>query len=186
MTLRKPFWNAGNLNPDRNAEQGARLRLWQGRIYDGKRHGTPHRWIHRPVSVACQRLSELLTKAGRSSPATCRASAPQGSGVIWNGIPFETMVIPAQAGIQSAGGAFPMAGGVDSRFRGNDCTGERPCLANDTTTRLRSRVPSKSMGVEKDPSPALLRRAPSPLGEGCYFDSYPSPLGRGCPAGRDG
>src|SRR5208337_1386853 len=32
-----------------------------------------------------------------------------------------------------------------------------------------------------DPSPALLRRAPSPLGEGCYLDLYPSPLGRGCP-----
>ncbi len=29
---------------------------------------------------------------------------------------------------------------------------------------------------------ALLRRAPSPLGESCYFDLYPSPLGRGCPA----
>jgi len=55
------------------------------------------------------------------------------------------------------------------------------------------RARSKSNGVEKDPSPALLRRAPSPLGEGCdfdfrprllrggVFDFYPSPLGRGCP-----
>src|ERR1039458_6114900 len=25
---------------------------------------------------------------------------------------------------------------VDSRFRGNDCTWERPCLANDTTTPM--------------------------------------------------
>jgi hypothetical protein len=56
------------------------------------------------------------------------------AGAIWNGIPFETLVIPAQAGIQSVWGAFPMAGGVDSRFRGNDCTLERPFLANDTFT----------------------------------------------------
>ncbi len=35
------------------------------------------------------------------------------------------MVIPEKAGIQSVGDAFPMAGGVDSRFRGNDCTWER-------------------------------------------------------------
>ena len=54
-----------------------------------------------------------------------------GSGVIWNGIPFETLVIPAKAGIQSVGDVFPMACGVDFRFRGNDCTRERPCLAND-------------------------------------------------------
>ena len=46
-----------------------------------------------------------------------------GSGVIWNGNPFETQVIPAKAGIQSIGGVFPMACGVDSRLRGNDCTG---------------------------------------------------------------
>jgi len=60
-----------------------------------------------------------------------------GAGVIWNGIPFETLVIPAKAGIQSVISAFPMACGVDSRFRGNDCTSERPCLANDTSTRSR-------------------------------------------------
>jgi len=49
-------------------------------------------------------------------------------------MPFETLVIPAKAGIQSVVGAFPMACGVDSRFRGNDRTWKRPCLANDTTT----------------------------------------------------
>jgi hypothetical protein len=38
--------------------------------------------------------------------------------------------------------------------------------------------------LKKDPSPALLRRAPSPLGEGCDFDFYPSPLGRGGTARR--
>ena len=45
-------------------------------------------------------------------------------------------------------------------------------------------APSKSNGVERDPSPALLRRAPSPLGEGCDFDFSPSPLGRGGTARR--
>ena len=58
-----------------------------------------------------------------------------GSGVIWNIIPYETPVIPAKAGIQSVNSAFPEVCGVDSRFRGNDCGLERPCLANDTTTR---------------------------------------------------
>ncbi len=47
---------------------------------------------------------------------------------------IETPVIPAKAGIQSVVGAFPMACGVDSRFRGNDWTREGPCLAIDTTT----------------------------------------------------
>jgi len=61
-----------------------------------------------------------------------------GSGVIWNvEIPFAALVIPAKAGIQSVGGAFPMACAVDSRLRGNDGTAERLCLANDTTTPKR-------------------------------------------------
>jgi hypothetical protein len=54
------------------------------------------------------------------------------SGVIWNIIPYETPVIPAKAGIQSVSSAFPKVCGVDSRFRGNDCGLEPPCLANDT------------------------------------------------------
>ena len=58
------------------------------------------------------------------------------AGVTRNAIPFETLVIPASAGIQSVGGAFSMAGGVDSRLRGNDCTWERPCLENDNTTQF--------------------------------------------------
>jgi hypothetical protein len=42
---------------------------------------------------------------------------------------------PAMAGgIHPVGGAFPMACGVDSRFRGNDCTWERLCLANHIFT----------------------------------------------------
>ena len=76
-----------------------------------------------PITLSCPAL-------GRSA-ALVLVSFGMG---IWNGIPFETRVIPAKAGIQSIGGAFPMAGGVDSRFRGNDCPWERPCPANDTTT----------------------------------------------------
>ena len=58
-----------------------------------------------------------------------------GSGVIWDCIPYEPPVIPAKAGIQSVDRAFPRVCGVDSRFRGNDDGLERPCLANDTTSR---------------------------------------------------
>jgi len=60
-----------------------------------------------------------------------------GVGVIWDGTPFETAVIPAKAGIQSVGSALPKACGVDSRFRGNDRDFERQCLANDTSTSTR-------------------------------------------------
>ena len=63
-----------------------------------------------------------------------------GIGVIWNGIPYETPVIPAKAGIQSVNSAFPRVCGVDSRFRGNDCGLEPPCLANDTSTTVRGRL----------------------------------------------
>jgi hypothetical protein len=46
---------------------------------------------------------------------------PAGIGVTPYGIAFQTPVIPAKAGIQSVGSAFPKICGVDSRFRGNDC-----------------------------------------------------------------
>ncbi|MGD0009832.1 MAG: hypothetical protein ABSE93_14960 [Terriglobia bacterium] len=72
----------------------------------------------------------------------------QGVGAIWHGIPFETpvipakagiqfetLVIPAKAGIQPVDSAFPKVCRVDSRFRGNDCGFERPCLANEPTTK---------------------------------------------------
>ncbi len=59
----------------------------------------------------------------------------RGSGVIWNISPNETPVIPAKAGIQSVKSASPRVCGVDSRFRGNDCGLERPCLPNDAITR---------------------------------------------------
>ena len=58
-----------------------------------------------------------------------------GGGVIWHGVPFETPVIPAKAGIQPVDSAFPKVWGVDSRFRGNDCDLQRSCLANDNSTR---------------------------------------------------
>jgi len=57
-----------------------------------------------------------------------------GVGVIWDQTAFGTLAIPAKAGIQSVVGALPVACGIDSRFRGNDCSWERPCLANDTGT----------------------------------------------------
>jgi hypothetical protein len=79
------------------------------------------------AATICQACNEFNSKLGGST------------GAIWNEIPFETPVIPAQAGIQSVGGAFPMACGVDSRFRGNDCTWEHLCLVNDTTTLGHSR-----------------------------------------------
>jgi hypothetical protein len=69
-----------------------------------------------------------------ATPPRCEPQGGLGSGVIWNIIPYETPVIPAKAGIQSVESAFPKVCGVDSRFRGNDCGLERPCLANDTTT----------------------------------------------------
>ena len=50
---------------------------------------------------------------------------------------LEPPVIPAKAGIQSDDSTFPKVCGVDSRFRGNDYGLERPCLANDTSTRVR-------------------------------------------------
>ena len=57
-----------------------------------------------------------------------------GAGVIWNGIPFETLVIPAKAGIEPVDSAFPKLWGVDSRFRGNEYPWERRRVANDTST----------------------------------------------------
>jgi hypothetical protein len=56
-----------------------------------------------------------------------------GVSVIWDGIAFDTPVIPAKAGIHSMDSAFPKVCGVDSGFRGNDCRLQRPCLANDTS-----------------------------------------------------
>ena len=51
-------------------------------------------------------------------------------------------VIPAKAGIQSADGAFPRVCRVDSRFRGNDWGLQRPCLPDDTATRLLTGSPN--------------------------------------------
>jgi hypothetical protein len=71
-----------------------------------------------------------------ASPTLTEHVPQKEGGVIWNGIHFETPVIPAKAGIQSVDILFPKTCGVDSRFRGNDCGLVGPCLANDTTTQL--------------------------------------------------
>jgi hypothetical protein len=46
-------------------------------------------------------------------------------------MPFETLAIPAKAGIQPVDGAFAKVRGVDSRFRGNDW-----CFEMDPMTLL--------------------------------------------------
>jgi hypothetical protein len=72
-------------------------------------------------------FNELLLKSANvSSPRLHRH-------VIWNIIPYETPGIPTKAGIPSVDSAFRRVCGVDSRFRGNDCAMEHPCLASDTT-----------------------------------------------------
>jgi hypothetical protein len=60
-------------------------------------------------------MNECSLRTINSNPEIAQSQwdSSRGSGVIWNGIPFETVVIPAKAGIQSVGGAFPMAGGAD-------------------------------------------------------------------------
>jgi len=89
--------------------------------------------------------------------ARTRGFRVSGGGVIWDGIPLGTPVIPAKAGIQSVDSAFlkvcrvdsrfrgndcsvdsafPKVCRVDSRFRGDDCGFERLCLANDTSTQF--------------------------------------------------
>jgi len=59
-----------------------------------------------------------------------------GGSVILGGMPFETPVIPAKAGMQFFDGASAKGCRVDSRFRGNDRGLQRPCLANGASTRL--------------------------------------------------
>jgi len=72
----------------------------------------------------------------------------------------DTPVIPAKAGIQSVGRAFPLACGVDSRFRGNDFTGVRHCFANDTSTPERGAF-TKGEGPDlaRNPAPVWLNRS---------------------------
>ena len=75
---------------------------------------------------------------------------PPTGGVIWNGINFETPVIPAKAGIQCVGSLLAKICGVDSRFRGNDCDFERRCAANTTSTPHAAdlRAPTPSAAAE--------------------------------------
>jgi len=51
-----------------------------------------------------------------------------GISVIWDKIPFEPLVLPAKAEIQSVDSALPKVCRVDSRFRGNDCGTQCPCV----------------------------------------------------------
>jgi hypothetical protein len=64
--------------------------------------------------------SILVERHFRLPVNTNQAVRGVGVGVIWDGIPFGTPVIPAKAGIQSVDRAFPKVCRVDSRFRGND------------------------------------------------------------------
>jgi len=50
---------------------------------------------------------------------------------VWDGHAFEASVIPAKAGIHSAGLRECAVDRLDSRFRGNDCALELPTLASD-------------------------------------------------------
>jgi hypothetical protein len=84
-----------------------------------------------------------------------KCSIPLGVGVIWDGILSETPVIPAKARIQSFDSAFPKVCRVDSRFRGNDCGFERPCLANDTSTQLLGGIPGPSASDLDDINAAI-------------------------------
>ena len=98
-----------------------------GRQKLGPRKGSADLFCRSAAFPCPQGTSRGLTEQVRATPA------------------FETLVIPAQAGIQACG-AFPVACEVDSRFRGNDCTREHPCLAIDTTTcgRRRNEISARS------------------------------------------
>src|SRR5271157_3665020 len=50
-------------------------------------------------------------------------------------------------------------------------------VSSEGGVRRSVKIPLKSDGLRTDPSPALLRRAPSPVGEGCDVDFSASPLG---------
>ncbi len=88
--------------------------------------------------------ADVLRRTLQNAAFEGEAVATDG-GVIWSWIPFATPVIPAKAGIQSVDGAIPMDCGVDSRFRGNDCSREHPCLASNTTT-----FPPNAMTTDRD------------------------------------
>ena len=80
------------------------------------------------------RFSDRVASSARRGGRYPRAPSRPGSGLIWNGIPYEPPVIPAKAGIQSVDSAFRKVRGMDSRLRGNDEGFEYSCRANDTTT----------------------------------------------------
>jgi hypothetical protein len=82
--------------------------------------------------------------AGRGNPNSKKRNGgihpPEpcvGGGVICVKLRSPTAVIPAKAGIQSAGNSFPGAWAVDSRFRGNDCACWPEATSNDATAPVR-------------------------------------------------
>jgi len=95
--------------------------------------------------VADSGLVQHLERILKVLQGLCKGGARQGSGVIWNQVPFDTQVIPAKAGIHSPNLRKYAVYGLDSRpsagsgqaFRGNDCGFQCACLANDTSTRRR-------------------------------------------------
>jgi hypothetical protein len=72
---------------------------------------------------------ERTQRNGGTHPPEPRADG----GVICVKLRSPTAVIPAKAGIQSAGNSFPGAWAVDSRFRGNDCACRPEAASNDAT-----------------------------------------------------
>jgi hypothetical protein len=84
-----------------------------------------------PFASAHHSTSLLALSLSNGRPQERRSALPAGGGFIWNRIPFEMPVISAKAGVQSFGGALPLACAVDSRFRGNDCAEEPPSLSRE-------------------------------------------------------
>jgi hypothetical protein len=76
----------------------------------------------------------LLGNCICASEATDMLHNKSSGGVVRNGIPYETPVIPAKAGIHTASLWKGGVNRLDSRFRGNDCDLQRLRPANDTIT----------------------------------------------------
>src|SRR5208283_5003973 len=80
-------------------------------------------------------LAHKVAGVNEENPC-CQASLKMRTGVICETWALPGAVIPAKAGIYSARHWKCAAGGVDSRFRGNDQCPERNSISNDTTTRI--------------------------------------------------
>jgi len=131
-----------------------------------------------------------MTQPGRSFRG--HSTSPEGGGVIWDGMPFETPVIPAKAGIQSFDGAFPKLCRADSRFRGNDCglfatslpreEGEECHLRQKNRSVLpHSTTPTRAQGLERRQLGVYCGSAGMPR---CKFRPRKSATCFGWPQGR--